>query len=181
MKPNIVPEENSFDPRPTLRPILVPMGTFAVVREENTLLYTSPLGAGIAVAIYDPVTKVAGLLHSMLPDSRINRGLAKARPGLFLETGVTGLLEEAFRLKAQKENLVIYVAGGALILDPSAYFNVGLRNYEILKSTLAERGLAIHAEDVGGQVNRSLHLNTARGEVRTQITGQPEEQLLCKR
>ena len=43
-----------------------------------------------------------------------------------------------------------------------------------------EHGLKIQAEQVGGMVNRTMHLNLATGEVRLKISGQAQETILCK-
>ncbi len=77
---------------------IVGMADLMVSQDPNLILCTFPLGACLGIAIYDPVVKVGGLLHSMLPDSSIDPKRAAARPGLFLDTGLALLLEYAFNL-----------------------------------------------------------------------------------
>lgn len=173
------------DERPELKtqePVfIVPMADLTVVRNESLLLCTYPLGACLGIVIHDPKAKVAGLLHSMLPDSKLDPSRAMVRPGMFLDTGLAAMLQKAYDYDAQKENILVYVAGGGRILDSSASFNIGMRNYEVLTACLTKHGLKIHVEDVGGLTNRTLLFNTAKGEVRLKVSGEPEEKVLCKR
>ena len=63
-------------------------------------LTTLGLGSCVGVALYDPVTKVSGLLHCMLPDStqiRNNSNVAK-----FADTGIDELIRQMENLGASK-------------------------------------------------------------------------------
>ncbi len=51
---------------------------------------TYALGSCIAVAMHDPVAKVAGLLHYMLPESAIDAAKAQQNPFMFADTGIPG-------------------------------------------------------------------------------------------
>jgi chemotaxis protein CheD len=164
----------------TPKHLIVGMADLMVTQDQNLVLCTFPLGACLGIAIYDPVVKVGGLLHSMLPDSSIDPKRAAARPGMFLDTGVALLLEYAGKLKAKKENLLIFVAGASEIMDETALFNIGKRNYAVLAGLLAQHGVRIHAEDVGGLTNRTMQLNLATGDVRLKFSGQPKLKILCK-
>jgi chemotaxis protein CheD len=163
------------------RPFTVGMADLMVSQEQDLMLCTFPLGSCLGVAIYDPVARMGGVLHSMLPDSSIDPARAAARPGMFLDTGVALLLEHAGKLKSKKEDLLIYAAGGSEILDETASFNIGKRNYEVLTNLLAQQGLKIHAADVGGLTNRTMQLNVGTGEVRLRFSGQAKLKVLCKR
>lgn len=159
---------------------VVGMADLMVSHDPTLVLCTFPLGACLGVAIYDPTTKIAGILHSMLPDSTIDPKRAAARPGMFLDTGLERLLECAGSLKAKKENLRIFVAGASEIMDETTCFNIGKRNYEVLTGLLAKQGLKIDAEDVGGLTNRSMQMDVATGEVRLKFSGEAKMRTLCK-
>jgi len=160
--------------------VLVGMADLAVIREQPVTLCTSPLGACLAVAIFDPVRKIAGVLNSMLPEASIDPKRAGERPGMFLDSGLTALVDRAVELGALPERLEIFVAGGARILDETSYFNIGNRNFGVLESWMKARGLVLVAADVGGLSNRSLQLNGMTGQVRLKISGQPKLKILCK-
>jgi len=159
---------------------MVGMADLMVSQNQSMILCTFPLGSCLGIAIYDPVARLGGVLHSMLPDSSIDPQRAAARPGMFLDTGLALLLEHAGNLKSKKENLLIYVAGGSEIMDETACFNIGKRNYEVLTGLLAKQGLKIHAADVGGLTNRTMQLNLGTGEVRLKFSGQAKMKMLCK-
>lgn len=160
--------------------LMVGMADLIVRRDENLVLCTFPLGACLGIAIYDPATRVGGILHSMLPDSSIDPHRAGTRPGMFLDTGLALLLKQAEDLKAKKEELLVYVAGGSEVMDETSCFNIGKRNFGVLTELLAQQGLKVHAADVGGLTNRTLRLNVATGEVRLKFSGQAKMKKLCK-
>ena len=54
--------------------LVVGIGEFAVSNEPDDVIVTHALGSCIAVCLLDPVARVGGLLHFLLPDSRINPG-----------------------------------------------------------------------------------------------------------
>jgi chemotaxis protein CheD len=146
----------------------------------NVLLATHPLGAGLGVALYDPAARVGGLLHCLLPDSAVDAECAGAHPGMFLDTGLAGLVAAAQALKSKIEDLRIYAAGGGEILDDSEFLNLGKCNRDALVRLLPEVGLRLHGGDLGGLENCSLQLNLATGEVRLKSSGQEKMKTLCK-
>ncbi|HEX3800415.1 MAG TPA: chemotaxis protein CheD [Verrucomicrobiae bacterium] len=161
-------------------PMMVGLAEFAVSQDPTIGLCSYPLGACLGVTIYDPVVKVGGLLHSLLPASSIDPVRAANRPGMFLDTGLTAMLARAHELNAKDENLLVCVAGGAQIMDDTSHFNIGKRNYDVLVELLKKLNLKISAEDVGGRTNRSIQLNISTGYVRLKFSGQPQPKTLCK-
>ena len=159
---------------------MVGLADLAVSHDPNVVLSTYPLGACLGIAIYDPVAKVGGLLHSLLPASSIDPKRAADRPGMFLDTGLAALVWRARELGAKTENLQVFVAGGAQIMDETTPFNIGKRNYDVLTGLLAQMNLKIYAEDIGGRNNRALRINLANGEVRIKLSGQAKFTALCK-
>lgn len=170
-------EEDNIEPASQFT---VGMAELAVSRNANATLCSSPLGASLGVVIYDPAVKVAGMLHSLLPASSIAPARAVDRPGMFLDTGMAALLARAQELGAKNERLQVFVVGGAQIMDESTAFNIGTRNYASLQAVLAQLGLQIYAEDVGGRTNRTMQISIATGEVRVKYSGQAKLKILCK-
>lgn len=152
----------------------------AVSNNPAAILTTYSLGSCLGITVYDPVNRVGGLLHIMLPTSDLDAMKAKTRPAMFVDSGMALLLQEVAKMRGQRERLIICVSGGAQFLDSKGFFNIGKRNIESLKEYFQRNGLRIYAESVGGLVSRSvfLHLNT--GEVRIKVSGQTTEQVLWK-
>ena len=108
---------------------IVGIAAMEVCQDLQTGLITYSLGSCIGVTIYDPVAKVGGLLHYMLPESQIDPQKAQKNPFMFADTGIPLLFKEAYRCGAAKSRIVVKVAGGSQILDDTGFFNIGKRNY----------------------------------------------------
>ena len=160
--------------------IAVGVGGLAVSTNKSERLITYSLGSCVGVTIYDPVVRVGGLLHAMLPDSKINLEKAQIQPAMFVDTGLSSLFRSAYKLGLDKSRVRICVAGGAQILDTSGYFNIGTRNLEVLKTILSQNGLKVDASEVGGLVSRTIQINISTGEVRLKTSGQTAETILFK-
>ena len=160
--------------------VVVGIADLAVSNNTTVTLATYSLGSCIGVTIYDPVERVGGLVHVMLPDSKIDADKAARQPAMFMDSGIPALFRAAYQLKAEKYRVQICVAGGAQVMDSSGFFSIGKRNYEVLKNILNQHGLRIHAEQVGGMVSRSMYLDLATGNVRLKVSGQSKEVELCR-
>jgi chemotaxis protein CheD len=134
-------------------------------------LVTYSLGSCLGITVYDPVTKIGGLLHVMLPDSKINTDKAGSTPFMFVDTGVPRLFHAVYNLGASRQRIVIKVAGGAKLLDEQGVFSIGERNFQALTALLARNGHAIQARSVGGLSSRTLRLDLATGKVTIKSPG----------
>ncbi|RLA93542.1 MAG: chemotaxis protein CheD, partial [Deltaproteobacteria bacterium] len=83
--------------------IVVGIGDYKVTKEPSVTLITYSLGSCIGVTVYDPAAKVGGMLHFMLPESRINPERAIERPAIFADTGLPLLLKECEKLGADRK------------------------------------------------------------------------------
>jgi len=140
--------------------------------EESIITYS--LGSCIGLVIYDPVVKVGGILHYMLPESSIDQEKAAARPYMFADSGIPRLFKTAYNLGAMKQRMKVYVAGGAEILDQSGFFNIGKRNYMALKKMFLKNNMMINKQDVGGNTNRTVRLEIGTGDIYVKTSGSKE-------
>jgi chemotaxis protein CheD len=167
------------NPTETLAPVQVGPAEFLVSRDPMAALSTGALGAGLAVAIFDPAAKVGGLLHALLPDSRLDLACAAARPALFLDTGLVALFEAAQKLGAKPNRLVLCATGGAQIMDDGPDFDLGGQMSAALHAWLKAQRQRLHAEDVGETANRIFRLNLALGQFRVIDVSGLADQILC--
>jgi chemotaxis protein CheD len=151
--------------------IIVGIADMHVTNDPEATLITYSLGSCIGVTIYDPTVQVGGLLHFMLPDSKIDVQKSQKNPWMFADTGVPNFFNEAFKLGAEKKRMRVKVAGGSQILDDSGYFNIGKRNYMVLRKIFWMNNILIHSEDVGGNVNRMLSIELSSGKVWVKTSG----------
>jgi chemotaxis protein CheD len=150
--------------------ITVGIADMKVSTDADDVLVTYSLGSCIGLAIYDPLVRVGGLLHYMLPDASINPKRAQDNPYMFASTGIPLLFNACYKHGADKKRLIVKVAGGSQIMDDSGVFNIGKRNYAILRKMFWKNKILIAAEDVGGTSNRTMYLHLADGEVKLKVS-----------
>ena len=143
--------------------LVVGVGDLGVSNNPMLTLSTYALGSCIAVTVYDPVTKVAGLLHLMLPESSISPEKAVNQPAMFADTGLPLLFRSVGGMGAQRARLKILVAGGASVLSDSQVFRIGERNTENTLGWLQRHSFRVDRTAVGGGTNRSVHFEVATG------------------
>ncbi len=139
----------------------------------DDVLITYALGSCLGIAIYDAEAKVGGLLHSMLPLSTANPAKAAANPLLYVDTGVPELFKACYKAGAKRERLTLKVAGGAALhLGTDDQFQIGKRNFLMLRKLLWKNNILIKAQDVGENYSRTMSLEIATGEVLLKINNQ---------
>ena len=141
----------------------------AVSDDPADVLTTYSLGSCIGLSLYDPVACVGGMIHCMLPLSRLDPAKAKANPCMFTDSGVPALLQEMLNRGARKRNLIAKLAGSAKLLDERGTFKIGERNYTVMRKILWKNDILIAAEEVGGTIARTmiLHMEDGRTVLKT--------------
>ncbi|MBA9086108.1 chemotaxis protein CheD [Fontibacillus solani] len=146
------------------RIVKVGMADLNVISEYG-LIRTTGLGSCVGVTLFDPVEKVAGLAHVMLPSSEIARegalNLAK-----YADTAVPKLVQEVLKLGASKKRLVAKMAGGSQMFTfagTGESMRIGPRNVESCKTILSDLGIPLVGEDTGGNYGRTIELNCESG------------------
>ena len=113
-------------------------------------LTTLGLGSCVGVALYDPVTKIGGLLHCMLPDStqfRNNSNIAK-----FADTGIDELIRQMKALGAVDTRIVAKIAG---------------------KAKLKSLNISILSQDCGENFGRTVEFYSETGDYVIKAVGKP--------
>lgn len=155
----------------------VRIGEVKVARESG-VLFTIGLGSCVAIALYDPEARVGGLAHAMLPKPLRSR--QPAPPGRFATTAVPELVERMLEHGAESTRIRARLAGGASMfaaLLPEYGLRLGLRNIEAARSALAEAGIPLDGEEVGGEHGRSVFLDTGSGSLLVTSVLQPNVEL----
>lgn len=151
--------------------IVVGVADLAASRDDQASIVTYALGSCLGLMIHDPVARVGAMLHVMLPDSSIDASKAASNPAMFVDTGVPRLFQEAYRLGAVKERMVVKVVGGAAVQGGVDMFEIGKRNMVALRRILWKNNVMIKSLDVGGNVARTATLNVGDGSVTMRIDG----------
>lgn len=161
-----------------VNPVVVGISDCKVTTDREAVLVTYALGSCVAVAMHDPVTKVSGLLHYMLPESAIDAGKAENNPFMFADTGIARLIAAVKALGGDTRRLIVSLAGGAQVLDSQGVFQIGKRNCLAARKILWKAGILISAEEVGGEVSRTTRLEAATGRVWIRQGGGVERELV---
>ena len=148
-----------------------------VASNPADVLTTYALGSCVGLTLYDPVSRVGGLLHVMLPDSRFRSPAREFNPYMFADTGFYALLRGVEQAGAKRQRLVAKLAGGANMLGGTAIFDIGGRNAEALLGYCRLERIPVAATSLGGTVGRSMELMLSDGTVRVRLLGVGEEVL----
>lgn len=153
--------------------LLVGIGEFEATSLPGFSIKTLALGSCVAVIILDPKTHTIGLAHVALPDSSIDADKARTQPGYFADTAIPALLARMAKHGAQGKGLLVKLAGGASVLNDSNTFNIGKRNALAIKKLLWKYGMGPLAEDLGGEVSRTVEVFVDTGIARISTPGRP--------
>lgn len=142
------------------------------IAKNPDILTTLGLGSCIGIAVWDPMTKIGGLAHIMLPDStkiRNNSNIAK-----FADTGIDELIRLMLQAGANKNKLVAKIAGGARMFEVSGATtvgNIGEKNAIASKEKLKQLGILLLAEDTGLNYGRTVELDCSNGNYLIKAVG----------
>lgn len=127
-------------------------------------LVTYALGSCVGICLYDPLRKVGGLGHIMLP--KYPTANPKENKYRFADTCINEMLREMERLGACRAQMTAKIAGGAKMFEvsgDSAFGNIGQRNVMAVRSMLAFAKIPIKAQDTGLNYGRTLYFTTDDG------------------
>lgn len=146
--------------------LIAGIAELVISKNPNDILVTYALGSCLALALHDPVAGVGALVHLQLPTSNLDPARGRSNPERFVDTGVPAAFKAAYRLGARKDRIVVYVAGGASMIEAGQRdsFQTGKRNLVILKKLLWKNGVFLQGEDVGGHISRTVSLHVGTGE-----------------
>ena len=148
------------------RLVMVNMGQLAVSGNPEAVLSALGLGSCVAVCAYDPVARLGGLIHVVLPSSVIGR--PHDGPAKFADLGVPRLVAAMQKAGAACSRLRTGILGGANVLstlDHGGVSHIGARNVEAVRQALAEARLTPLAEDMGGKASRTVRLHISDGDI----------------
>lgn len=145
----------------------IAMGGLGFTTPEKNILQTF-VGSCVAICIYDPDAKTAGMAHVMLPKNNTSNPTPKPE-GKFVDVALKILLERLVTNGAKMNRLKAKMAGGANVFqneNRQTIFNIGLRNVDTIRSTLAEKKIPIVSEDVGSTKGRWIIFNVNSSEMK---------------
>jgi chemotaxis protein CheD len=131
----------------------------------------------VGAVLCDPEARVAALLHFMLPNSEIDPIRARTRPMMFADLGLPAAAQACVRLGAKPTRWVARLAGGAAVQGGPSGFDIGARNIEAAMYHLHLLAIPVVAQELGGTISRTLHVDVPTGRARVLTPGLPDRLL----
>lgn len=142
---------------------IVGIGEYAISNHQEDSLKTFALASCVAITAYNPLIKVAGMIHIALPTPS-DREDGKRRPGYYATSGIPLLVNKMCKEYGCKiEDLQIKLYGGAQSIRNDDYFRIGQRNCSVVRDTLLGMKIKVLEAQIGGTVSRSLKMNVQTG------------------
>jgi len=132
------------------------------------------LGSCVGICLYDPVKRIGGLSHIMLPVKKSE----KTSPKKYADTAIAMMLEDLKKKGAKKDNLIAKIIGGATmfnISENSMMGEIGKNNIVKVREILKAEGIDLVAEDVGGDYGRTIDFFVENGEIKIKSLGKDDK------
>jgi chemotaxis protein CheD len=150
------------------RKIAVGMAEYRVSNDPEDVLCVLGLGSCVGVCLYDPVRRIGGMVHVLLPEHLPGQ----SNPFKFADTAVPALLAEVEKAGASRRNILAKISGGAKMFSGAdTLFDIGKRNAEAVREALKVLGIPLKGEDIGGNRGRSIFFYLEDGRLEIKILG----------
>ncbi|GAK38485.1 chemotaxis protein CheD [Paenibacillus sp. TCA20] len=133
---------------------------------EPGVIRTTGLGSCVGVTLYDPVSRICGMAHVMLPSSSIARESVDLNRAKYADTAIVLLLDRMKAQGASQPHIVAKMAGGSQMFQFAGSgdtLRIGPRNTEACKEALNLADIPLIAEDCGGHHGRTIDLDRDTG------------------
>lgn len=146
--------------------ITVGVGDLKITQAPNIL--KTLLGSCIGIVLHDPVNRVGGLLHVMLPrqigsDTKITK---------YADPGLSYFISQMLTFAgASKGTMYAKIFGGAKMFETNGLLNIGESNEIEVRRILKKEGIKIVTSKTGGTKGYNILFDTATGDVTCRIFG----------
>jgi chemotaxis protein CheD len=167
-----------YDHNMELTVVKLMTGDCYVTSEPREMLVTI-LGSCISVCVRDPVAKVGGMNHILLPGDK-NKDLQKGDAGYSTRFGAYAmeeLINGLLKLGGKKERFEVKIFGGANVINNSSM--IGDKNIKFVRDYLKSEHLKITSEDVGDTLARRIHYFPDTGKVMMRKLRRKEDMVIA--
>lgn len=163
-----MPHKNRLSGR---KAIVVGIGEYRVSADPHSEIITYSLGSCVGLTIFDPVAKVGGMLHALLPSSTHAYDAAEKLSHKYVDTACIALFHAVYSLGGQKSRLQVKLAGGGDFLDEKKMFRIGEKNVAAVEDLLGKNLVKISGRHTGERLSRTMRLQLDTGKVTVEIPG----------
>lgn len=132
---------------------------------RGDIAITTVLGSCVSTCLWDPVQRIGGMNHFMLPGDAASAGSPWATSARFGVYAMEVLINDMLKLGADRRRLVAKVFGGAQLLAGFGRLDVGAKNSEFVLDFLRVEGIQVLARDLQDVFPRKVHFFVATGKV----------------
>ena len=126
---------------------------------------TTVLGSCVSTCLWDPIERIGGMNHFMLPGDGASARSAWADSARFGVYAMEVLINDMLRLGADRRRMVAKVFGGAQLLAGFDTLDVGAKNSEFVLEFLRVEGIRLLAKDLMDVFPRKVHFFVDTGKV----------------
>lgn len=155
-------DQRYYDRRQEIDVVKLLSGDYYITNQPNQMIQTV-LGSCVAACLRDPVAKVAGMNHFLLPSSMSGAGDDRGQGARFGAFAMEQLINGMMKLGAKRERIEVKVFGGSDMTQTSTL--IGTKNVLFIREFLKNEELKIVSEDLGGNYPRRVHFFTDTGKV----------------
>jgi chemotaxis protein CheD len=126
---------------------------------------TTVLGSCVSTCLWDPVERIGGMNHFMLPGDGAAPNAAWTASARFGVYAMEVLINQMMRMGADRRRLVAKVFGGARVLAGFDKLDVGAKNAEFVLEFLKTEAIPVAAQDLLDVHPRKVYFFPATGKV----------------
>ena len=134
----------------------------------DDVVIVTVLGSCVSACLWDPVRRIGGMNHFMLPGAAGGAAVASATLGVY---AMEVLINRMLKLGAERRRMVAKVFGGASVLEGMDALNVGTQNGTFVLEFLAEEGIPVVAQDLYDVCPRKGYFFATSGKVMVKRLG----------
>lgn len=135
---------------------------------DSELVLTTVLGSCVAACAFDPVAKIGGMNHILLP-GEANASVNESS-NMYGSNLMELLLNDLYKQGAVKRRLEIKLFGGAVLLENSLH--AGKHNVEFILNFTKMEGLNVVSTNLGGSLGRRIEFHPSTGRSRQKFLNQ---------
>ena len=145
---------------------------------QRNILIVTVLGSCVSTCLMDPVARIGGMNHFMLPDRAGVHSLV-SEPARYGAHAMEMLINNLLSMGAHRDRLVAKVFGAGRVLPGMS--DVGARNAQFALEYLDRERITVSARDVGGIHARKVYFFVETGRVLVKEIRQLHNDTLIKR
>ena len=144
--------------------IHITQGEHAICSDPDLVISTL-LGSCVACCLWDPVAQVGGMNHMLLAQGQGGRDAQRTLSGI---NAMELLVNDLVKRGADRRRLRAKAFGGARMI--SGLSDIGAQNAQFTQSYLAQEGIPLITQSLGGQLARNIRFWPGTGRAMQKMT-----------